>query len=233
MTPPDLDTLTDSMMLLQKSIILNKTHHGWQNLSFKTCLERYRSGTYDAFSNVLIITNWTASSRLNNSALGLTILSGKAGPKYQSRQSLVALCPQSFLSSFNLAEPQKWNYAAEGTVGLCDAYVPKKFSVTGHNVFVQYCLSQEVKQTCRLLYSPLFLKISFVCLAITVACMALSLFNVGSWTSDADDDGAFTAVGLAIATVVVLVAFIIQLSLTASKSVSRRPRDKRYVRYRF
>ncbi|KAH0538023.1 hypothetical protein FGG08_005384 [Glutinoglossum americanum] len=142
------------MTQLQKAITSNQPHTEWKNLTSRDCLERYHSGTFDEFSNVIVVTNWTTPSDINNSALGLTILAGQAGRKHSSRQSLVSLCPPSFFSSFNLTEPKARKFVAKGANGLCDLYVPKKFDVKQHNVFVKYCLSQEAKKTCRLLYSP-------------------------------------------------------------------------------
>jgi len=106
MTLPGIHNLAASMTDLQKSITLNQTQTTWKNLSTKDCLKRYQDGIYDTFSNVIVVSNWTSDVNQNNSVLELTILSGYAGPKHQTRQALVSLCPDSFFSTNNITGPK-------------------------------------------------------------------------------------------------------------------------------
>jgi len=78
MTLPGPGNLTDSVTQVQKSAILGHPLSGWNNMTIKKCLERYQSGTYDQFLNVIVVSNWTAPQNENNSVLDLTILSGYA-----------------------------------------------------------------------------------------------------------------------------------------------------------
>ncbi|KAF8535040.1 hypothetical protein BDD12DRAFT_808889 [Trichophaea hybrida] len=225
--PAGLYALNDALAQLQNNLASNRSHPGWKNLTFVDCLKRYHSGTFSSFSNVVVVTNWTAPSETKNAAMNLAILAGQAGPKHQSRQTLVSLCPQSFFSEFNLTEPDKWKYVGKKSVGLCDVYVPKKFNVTKNNAFVSYCLSQEEEEKCRLLYSPLVLKMASVCLIFMVACMAVSvIFIICAHLCDIPlipetSSKALKAFAV-IAHIVIALAFIVQLSLMGSTQVSRR-----------
>lgn len=123
--------------------------------------------------------------------------------------------------------PHEWDYIQSGAAGLFDAYSPKNFSLKQENFFVESGLSRDIPQVCRLLYSPLVLKITTACLVVTLACVSLSILfgnhgdiNAGSKITS---EAALFIPGSAI----VLVAFIIQFFLTAFSSVTQRgPRSK-------
>jgi hypothetical protein len=226
MTTPGLDNLTNSMIQLQNSITSNQNQTRWTNITFSACRDRYKEGTFDKFSNVILISNWTSPSNTNNSALELTILTGHAGPKHQKHQSLVSLCPQSFFSTHNITEPQKWEYVASKPHGLFDSYAPKKFPLATQNVFVKSCYSQDVPQKCRLLYSPLIMKIATVCLMVTVACMTLAIF-FHERSQEPEGKNVFVVF---VATGVVAVAYVIQLIVMGLSSAAQRsPKNKRLV----
>ncbi|KAF8861219.1 hypothetical protein BDZ45DRAFT_776444 [Acephala macrosclerotiorum] len=227
MSLPELNNLTISITALQTSIISNQKQLQWTNLTFSDCLKKYQAGTYDSFSNVILISNWTTSSNANNSALGLTILSGQTSPKHRIAQSLVSLCPESFFSAHNRTEPQEWDYIQSGANGLFDAYAPKNFSLKQENVFVESCFSQDIPQRCRLLYSPLVLKIATACLVVTLACVSLSIFFGHHGEIDTDSEITTKAALFIPGSAIVLVAFIIQFFLTAFSSVTELgPRSK-------
>jgi hypothetical protein len=214
--------MTNSILQLQTSLTSNQTQTQWSNLTFSNCIKRYGAGTYESFSNVLLISNWTAPSNANNSALDVTILSGQTSPKHRTDQSLVSLCPESFFSTYNQTLPQQWKYVTSGSTGLFDQYAPKKFPIKQENIFVHSCYSQEVPQRCRLLMSPLVLKIATVCLMITVACLSVSIFFGQEIESLAIvPKGASFILGAGI----VFLAFAVQFFITAFGSVQREPRS--------
>lgn len=176
MALPGLETLTDSITQVQQSAIRGQILPGWSNKTAKKCIERYESGTYDKFSNVIVVSNWTAAPNHNNSVLDLTILSGYAGPKHQTWQSLASLCPDSFFAINNLTAPKTWqNIKGNAPDGACDPYVPKKWKTKERNVFIKYCFSEEPTEVCRLSYSPLALTLCFWFLVATVAAMGLAI----------------------------------------------------------
>ncbi|KAE9373773.1 hypothetical protein N431DRAFT_456516 [Stipitochalara longipes BDJ] len=223
MSLPDLDNISNSMLQLQTLITSNKTQTQWTNLTFSNCIKRYQEGTYESFSNVILISNWTSPSDSNNSALELTLLSGQTSPKHRVDQSLVSLCPESFFSKYDQTDPQEWKYVSSGANGLFDQYAPKKFPVKTENIFVHSCFSQEVSQRCRLLYSPLVLKIATACLMITVACLILSIF-LGEDGEDLEIVPERVAFILGVG--IIFVAFFVQFFLTAFGQVQREPRGR-------
>jgi hypothetical protein len=230
MTLPGLGNLTDSVTQVQKSAILGRPLPGWNNMTIKKCLERYQSGTYNQFSNVIIVSNWTAPQNENNSVLDLTILSGYAGPKHQTWQALASLCPDSFFEVNNLTEPKTWkNIAGTAPDGACDPYAPKKWKTKKKNVFIKYCLSEEPKEVCRLLYSPLALKLCFWLLVATVATMTLALLLGLCGVKDEFEHQPHSG-KILLEFAVVCLSFIIMLFVTAySGAAHRHPASKRFV----
>ncbi|CZR65985.1 uncharacterized protein PAC_15885 [Phialocephala subalpina] len=232
MTLPGLDNLTDSMIQLQMSVISNQTQFTWKNISLAECLKRYGSGDYDTFSNVIVVSNWTSPSNENNSVLDLTILSGYAGPQHQTRQALVALCPDSFFSTNNITQSQMWKYASSKMEDFCDPYLPKNFNISQNGLFVKSCFSQEPKEVCRLLYSPLILKIILWSLVAMVACMALSLLLNGLGFGTEDPDPSKTAIHRAFTTVC-LVFYAMVFVMVYSTAAHQSPKNKRFALYPF
>ncbi|KUJ12920.1 uncharacterized protein LY89DRAFT_196973 [Mollisia scopiformis] len=236
MMPPGLNSLTDSIMQLRTALVSNHSHAEWENLTFSSCQNRYKDGTYESFSNVVLISNYTSPSTANNSALELTVLSGQAGPRHQTAQKLVSLCPESFLSTHNSTEPE-WKYVPSKASGLFDAYAPKNFPVKDQNVFVKSCFSQDVPQKCRLLYSPLVLRVATVCLMVTVGCMTFAALFCG-WTlrKSADLEKFEEMVSMSSETqtgvffggaILAFTAFVIQLFVMAfSAAAQREPSGK-------
>ncbi|OCL12300.1 hypothetical protein AOQ84DRAFT_360764 [Glonium stellatum] len=230
MTLPGLENLTDSVAQVQKSAILGHPLLGWKNMTVKKCLERYQSGTYDQFSNVIVVSNWTAPQNENNSILDLTILSGYAGPKHQTWQALASLCPDSFFEVNNLTEPKVWkNVAGHAPHGACDPYVPKKWKTMQKNVFIKYCFSEEPEEVCRLMYSPLVLKLCFWILVAIVAIMILAFFLIlcgvqTRWEPEPHD------VKIVVAFITVCLSFVVMLFVTAYSSAAHlHPANKRLI----
>lgn len=232
MTLPGLENLTDSITRAQQSAIRGQLLPGWSNKTTKKCIERYRSGTYDQFSNVIVVSNWTAPQNDNNSVLDLTILSGYAGPKHQTWQALASLCPDSFFEINNLTEPTTWkNINGNAPDGACDPYVPKKWKTKEKNVFIKYCLSEEPEEVCRLLYSPLVLKLCFWFLVAIMATMGLAillgLFGLEHESTFKPHTG--NIVGMSI---IVCVSFLVMVLVTAySRAAHWHPASKRLVSY--
>lgn len=232
MALPGLGDLTHSITQVQESALRGQVLPGWSNKTTKKCIERYQSGTYDKFSNVIIVSNWTAPQNHNNSVLDLTILSGYAGPKHQTWQSLASLCPDSFFSANNLTAPATWkNIKGNAPDGTCDPYVPKKWKTKEKNVFIKYCLSQEPQEVCRLSYSPLALKLCFWFLVATVATMAIALLlGVGGLEHEFAPKPATQVIAIAFGAV--CVSFFIMVIVTAYSRVSHwHPASKGLVSY--
>ncbi|KUJ09595.1 uncharacterized protein LY89DRAFT_740678 [Mollisia scopiformis] len=224
---PGLQNLSDTITQVQQAAMQGHVLPGWSNKTIKKCTERYESGTYDQFSNVIIVSNWTAPQNQNNSVLDLTILSGYAGPKHQTWQALASLCPDSFFEINNLTEPKTWkNIDGNAPEGACDPYVPKKWNTKEKNLFIKYCLSEEPKEVCRLLYSPLVLKLCFWFLVAIVGAMGLGLllglFGVEEEYAPQPETGVIV---LAFATV--CVSFFVMVIVTAySRAAHWHPAGK-------
>lgn len=221
MSTPNLSNITTSILQLQEFLTLNQTQSTWTNLTFSSCQSRYKLGTFKTFSNVILVSNYTSLADTNNSALALTILTGHAGPKHQKHQSLVSLCPQDFFSLHKVTLPHQWKFIPSNPKGLFDPYAPSKFPLQTENIFIKSCYSQEIPQKCRLLYSPLILKIATWCLVVMVGCMTLGmLFSERFEEPEASELGY----GLMVfgATLVVFVVYIIQLCILGATEAAKR-----------
>lgn len=230
MSTPNLSNITTSILQLQESLTSNQTQSTWTNLTFSSCQGRYKSGTFETFSNVILVSNYTSPADINNSALALTILTGHGGPKHQKHQSLVSLCPQDFFRAHNVILPPQWKFISSKPKGLFDPYAPSKFPLQTENIFIKSCYSQKVPQKCRLLYSPLVLKIATWCLVVTVGCMTLGvLFSERLEEGPEASEGGYGQL-VFLATLVVFVAYIIQLIiLGATEAAKRSPSGLRLV----
>jgi hypothetical protein len=230
MGTPNLSNITTSILELQSALTSNQTQSTWTNLTFSSCQGRYKVGTFETFSNVILVSNYTSPANTNNSALALTILTGHAGPKHQKHQSLVSLCPQDFFSAHETTLPSQWKFVPSEPEGLFDPYAPSEFPLETENVFVKSCYSQEMSQKCRLLYSPLVLKIATWCLVITVGCMTLGVLFSETFEERPKAEKGENWSLIYMTTLVVFVAYIIQLIiLGASEAAKRSPSGPRFV----
>jgi hypothetical protein len=222
-TTPNLSNVTSLVLHLQEALTSNYTQTAWKNMTFSSCRSRYSAGTFEHYSHVLVISNYTTPPDTDNAALALTILSGHAGPKHQSHQSLVSLVPPDFFIAHNRTVPKKWKFVKRSKPkGLFDPYAPKKFPLKQQNVFVKSCYSYRMPHRCRLLYSPLVLKVATWCLVVTVGGMTLGLLFSEDYTEDNNEDDYK---GLAhTATAVVFVAYVVMLIvLGATEAAKRKP----------